>query len=376
MTTAGAHVVVVGGGIGGAFAAYSLARLGASVTLVERGELGGGASGRNPGGLNPMHGPGIPGPLHALALESFRLHLDCWDDVRERSGIDFSGRVAPRIQLALDDADLAGLERARELYDATPGFSATPLSPEELRAEEPRLSAELRGGLLTEGNGKVDSGAYTRAVATASGATVVHDEARGLERRGSRVTGVVLDSGTLGCDGVVIATGAWTAGPATWLETALPVEPVKGELLLATPAGGGIGTDLAWQDTAVYATGGARVWLGGTEADADFDEEPTAEATTSILERVERLLPGLAPVEIERQTAALRPATPDGFPLAGLAPGVDNVFLALGGGRKGVLFASAMGQAAADILLTGRSDLSIEACSPTRFAAEPAGAAR
>ena len=61
------RIVVVGGGIAGAFAAYFLAGDGYDVRLIERGGIGGQASGLNPGGLNPLHGTGIPGSMQALA---------------------------------------------------------------------------------------------------------------------------------------------------------------------------------------------------------------------------------------------------------------------------------------------------------------------
>jgi glycine/D-amino acid oxidase-like deaminating enzyme len=55
------------------------------------------------------------------------------------------------------------------------------------------------------------------------------------------------------------------------------------------------------------------------------------------------------------------------MPIVGLAHGWENVCLALGGGRKGMLFGPAMGKAAADLLLEGSTDLAIDACSPERF---------
>ena len=60
------RIVVGGGGIAGAFTI--LARVGAAVTLVEREEIGAQASGNNAGGLNPLHGAGMPGTMQALAL--------------------------------------------------------------------------------------------------------------------------------------------------------------------------------------------------------------------------------------------------------------------------------------------------------------------
>src|SRR3954447_26247885 len=119
-------IAVVGGGITGAFAAYFLARRGAEVTLIERDEVRAHASGKNPGGLNPLHGPGIPGPMQEVALEAFYLHLE-----------HFSPPRRPRLQLAVDADDVERLARSKELYDSAAGFSAAWLEREELLELEP-----------------------------------------------------------------------------------------------------------------------------------------------------------------------------------------------------------------------------------------------
>lgn len=280
--------------------------------------------------------------------------------------------VRARLQLAMDERDLEQLEQSKELYDSTPGFSARWVDREELLAREPRLNPSLRGGLQTEGNANVDSGSYARALAlsaTKLGARTVSEEVRELKRRGKRVIGVMLDSGLLSCDGVVIATGPWCAEPSRWLGTLIPVEPLKGELLLVRGSGGLPPMDLAWRHAAVYATGGMELWLGGTEDSVGFDRAPSPAARASILERVAQLLPGMSSIRVIRQTAGLRPVTPDGLPIVGIAPGWENVGLALGGGRKGVLLSAGLGRAVAEVVVLGATRLPIAACSLERWAA-------
>jgi D-amino-acid dehydrogenase len=82
---------------------------------------------------------------------------------------------------------------------------------------------------------------------------------------------------------------------------------------------------------------------------------------------VGRFLPGLDVLSIERQVSGLRPVTPDGLPIVGVPDGWENVCLALGSGRKGMLLGAALGSAAAAILTTGAIPAGIDACAPARW---------
>lgn len=363
------RVAVIGGGIAGTFAACFAARAGARVTLVERDDIGRHASGRNPGGLNPLHGPGIPGPLAPLALESLRIHRRCADE----GMVSVAPQPKSRLNLVVDDAtDLEAVHTLERRYNTTAGFSATWLSGPDLHEREPRLAPSITKGLLVEGDMHVEARRYTRAVARAAearGATIARTSAVSVVTKGPRVVAVETASGVLPCDAVVVATGPWCDAPADWLAVTLPVVPVKGELLVVEVPGGSVACDLAWGDVAVYRLDATRALIGGTESRVGFDDRCTASARRALLQGASRIVPSLADAEVVDHWAALRPVTPDGIPILGLAPGWENVCLALGGGRKGMLFGPAMGMAAVDLLLEGSTSLPVDACSPERFAA-------
>ena len=369
-----ADVVVVGGGVTGCFAAYALASRGLDVLLVERDDVARHASGANPGGLNPLHGAGIPGPLEALARESFALHAR----VRETLGASdprATARRPGRIQIAMSPADLPALEATRAFHEGQEGFSARWLDREELLALEPRLHTAVVRGLLTEGAATVEARPYVRAIADAAGrlgARLVHDEVRELVREGARVAAVVLSDGPIAAGAVVLATGPWVERAAAWLGCGLPIEPVKGELLLARVAGRPFAHDFAWRDAALYALASGDVWLGGTEERVGFDETPSQAGCATILERVRRMLPAVVDARILRRVSGLRPVTPDGLPICGHAPGWENVVLALGAGRKGMLLGAGLGRAAADLVVDGHTRLPIGALGLERFGALPA----
>lgn len=363
-------MVVIGGGITGAFAAYFLARQGTRVTLVERDGLAAHASGANPGGLNPLHGPGIPGPLQELALASFRLNVEHWEEIHRCSAVDFSARFVSRLHVAMDDDEAAALAGLGDLHNSVSGFSAEMLSRTDALRLEPRLSPDGAGGLLVHGNACVDPVAYTRAVATAAeqlGARIVPGDVTALRVKSERVTGVVAGSASIGCDGVVIATGASCDAPVRWLGIRLPIEPVKGELLLGSASSGPFACDVSRGEVGVYGSGG-RFWLGGIEDRDELDATPTAAGREAILRKVAMLLPGLGPVQVIEHTAALRPVTPDGMPVVGIASAFPNVCFAGGGGRKGMLLGAGLGLAAAELLTDGASRMPVAGCSPDRFA--------
>ncbi len=202
------------------------------------------------------------------------------------------------------------------------------------------------GGLLTRGNAHVDPGPYTRAVARAAqslGARIASAEAVGLRRDGARATHVDSDAGEHPLDGLVLAPGAWSEGPFGWLGLPAMTTPVKGELVLARVDSGAPAADLSWGPVGVYAAGPDRVLLGGTEDDAGLDSNATDDGRERVLSGVARLLPGLGEPDVLEHWAGLRPVSPDGLPIVGIAPGWSNVCLAGGSGRKGMLLRTRTG---------------------------------
>ena len=77
------------------------------------------------------------------------------------------------------------------------------------------------------------------------------------------------------------------------------------------------------------------------------------------------------PVEcaVAQQTACLRPVASDGLLVLGDVPGLDHVYVATGGARKGILYGPAMGHAIADLVLGRDTRVALDAFAPGRFAA-------
>ncbi len=362
-------VVIVGGGVAGCAAVYYLAKAGVRATLVEREGVGTQASGVSAGGVNPLHG--VPEALRPLAMESYRLHRGLWDELRQATGKDCGGRLSTIVRAVYEQAERPELEVVRETFEATPGFSARWLDPAEVRALEPRLTRDLIGALTLHGNGVVDSYRLTALLAEAAekrGATIRPGEVCGLDRAGGRAARVLLTDGAIACDAVVLAVGPWAKAAGAWLGVSIPVEPLKGEILRMRLPGAALSHDVNAADVLLMNRAGGQVWCGSTTEWRGFDKAPSEAVRRLLLERAARLMPAMAEAELVEHTVGLRPVASDWLPIIGKAPSWDNVYLATGGAKKGILLGPAMGKALADLITAGSTPLSIAPFGLERFA--------
>lgn len=362
-------VVIVGGGVAGCAVAYYLGKAGVKATVIEREGIATQASGYAAGGLNPIHG--VPTPLRPLAIESFRLHLTLWEALQEATGIDCQARLVSMLKLAFDEAELLGMQELLAEFEAAEGFSAGWADAAAVRALDAGLTAEFVRGLYLYGNAALDSFLYTTSLARAAeryGATCRIGQVQGLQRTQRRATAVLLDDGEISCDTVVLATGPWVKASEDWLGCSIPVEPLKGEILRLSLPGPALPHDILGPNVSLYSRADGLVWCGATTEWRGFDKEPSESARQYLLQGATRLLPAMADANLVRHTACLRPVTADGLPILGQAPGWDNIYLAGGAGKKGILLSTGIGRSLADLITEGRTDLSIGICAPERFA--------
>jgi len=372
MTSRSTDVLIVGGGAAGCTAAYYLAERGVNVTILEREGIGSKASGYNAGGLNPLEGHGWPEPLQPMALQSFNLHKELWESLPDKTGIDYHGRISSIIKVALDESELGELRETLEIFNNAPepGFSAEWLEREDVLALEPRVSPHALAGVRAVGNGALDGQEFTQALAVAAqraGAEVVSGTAIGLRLGNGRVESVVIEDGEISCGALLLAAGPWCRNAEQWLDIAIPVDPLKGQILRMKPNGPGLEHELTGGGSSMYNKTDGLIWCGATEEHAGFDLSLTEEARQSITEKAVRLMPSLVDAEVALHTSCLRPVTPDWLPIVGRAPSWDNAYICAGGQKKGILLGPAMGKGIADIIAEGDTDISLKGCDPDRF---------
>jgi len=110
------------------------------------------------------------------------------------------------------------------------------------------------------------------------------------------------------------------------------------------------------QDTYIVPKADGRIITGATVEPGRYDGDVTPSGMMHCMAEASRLVPGLADLPIEESWAGLRPTTPDKGPILGGSGRWDNVYLAGGYWRNGVLLAPKTGQLIADQILNDGDD--------------------
>lgn len=369
-------VVVVGGGVTGTGVARDLAMRGADVTLLERGPLADGTTGR-------MHGLLHSGARYAVAdPESARQCIAenrILRDVASHCVEDTGGLF---VHLSADDD--AYFEEKRAACEAV-GIPTEVVSGEAARTAEPLLSEDVERAIRVP-DAAVDPFrlvAANGASAEAHGATVrQHAPVTDLVTEDDRVAGVEVGGGpeTVPADHVVNATGPWADDLASMAGAGVPLRPSKGAMVV---------TNVRQVDTTINRcrpkTEGdilvpheTTAVLGTTDRDVEHPDDvtETQAEVDSLVEEISAMVPAVADARTVRAYWGVRPlvdpaAASDSTDVArdfavvehADADGVDGLTSVVGGKLTTYRL---MAERVADVVA---ADLGIDA--PCRTAAEP-----
>lgn len=345
-----ADIAVLGGGVIGLACAWQARRLGHSVVVVERDQLGAGASGVAAGMLAPVAEAefGLAArEVLELGLRSARMWPDFAAQLCKDGGVEVRLLRSGTLLLARDGDEARELERQSALRDSL-GLASRRLRASEARELEPAIAPTIRLAYEAPDDHSVDPRQAMRSLAAACEAVGVElvehaGEATVATDRNGGVRGLLLRGGALiAAQTVILAAGAWSgsvrglAGPAI-----PPVRPVKGQALrLRDPAGAGLLTRvLRYEGGYIVPRGDGRYVLGATVEEQGFNASPTAGGIHELLREAWELVPGIAELEIEELSVSFRPGTVDNVPLIGRCEEAEGLIWATGHYRNGILLA-------------------------------------
>jgi glycine oxidase len=327
-------VLIIGGGVIGLTTAYFLAREGARVSLVDKGDFGQEASWAGAGILPPGQPSPAQHPYDQLRAHSAALFPALSAELRDRTGIDNG-------YLCSGGLDFSGADTVAEREWRSEGVAFEIVEASALRRLEPALAIGLQQqAYYLPDMAQVRNPRHLKALLAGCQAVGVvlrpGCPVNGFISKGARILSIQCGPGPIPAGRFLIAAGAWSESLLEPLGWRSGIHPVRGQIALLNTGPPLLRRILLEGKRYLVPRADGRVLVGSTEENAGFDKRTTAEAIGDLLALARRLVPAIGQAQLERCWAGLRPGSPDGMPFLGPVPGFDNLFVAAGHFRAGI----------------------------------------
>lgn len=322
-------VIVIGGGLMGMAVAYGLVQRGRTVAVIDGGASMHRASLGN-FGLVWVQSKGDGKPEYARWT---RQSVALWDDfateLAEKTGIDVAYDRRGGYMFAFSREELQSREVVLGRICAEAGLAEPDFEILDRKAVEdafPGLGPDVCGASFCPKDGDCNTllalSALQRAFAGDGGHYFPGHTVIGVEGNGPGAA-VRTDRAQFSAGTVVLAAGVGNMALARAMGCELPIEPVRGQILVSERARPVIRnlTHLVRQ------TPEGSIMFGDSHEHAGLDDSTTVAAMRDIAANAIRVFPFLRPLRIVRVWACLRPMPLDGFPIYDRVPGHRNAIV-------------------------------------------------
>ncbi|CUH51041.1 GcvT family protein [Shimia marina] len=367
-----ARVVIIGGGVVGCSVAYHLTKLGwKDVVLLERKQLTSGTT---------WHAAGLIAQLRATAnmTKLAKYSQELYGNLEAETGVATGFKRCGSITVALTE------ERKEEIYRQAAmarafGVEVEEISPSEVKARYEHLNIEdVKAGvwLPLDGQGDPANIALALAKGARQGGAIVKERIKvtNIAKSGRKVTGVdwVSDDGNsqghIACDMIVNCAGMWGHEVGRMAGVNVPLHACE-HFYIVTEGIQGL-TQMPVlrvpDECAYYKEDAGKILLGAFEPNAkpwamngipdsfEFDQLPEDfDHFEPILEAACNRVPMLAEAGIHTFFNGPESFSPDDAYHLGLAPEMDNVWVAAGFNSIGIQSAGGAGMALAQWMTDG-----------------------
>jgi sarcosine oxidase subunit beta len=353
-----ASIVIIGGGVMGASAAYHLAQRGIKdVVLLEKEEFfGQGATGRCAGGVRYQFATEVNIRLSLASLPML-------ERFPEEMGQEIDYRQCGYLFLLTNDKDIAAFERNVALQNKL-GVNTQWLTGEEIRARLPQMRlADVIKGTLHAKDGLCDPNGVVMGYINAAiklGVTCVNNvEVIGLTVSGGKISGVETNQGSIATPVVLNAGGPWAAHVGALAGVEIPITPIRRQMLTTAPLPE-IPTDFPFvidfaQSLYFHREGdGLLTGMSNPDQGPGYDQSVDPDWELVNLEKAAARLPLLEKAGMAAHWAGLYEVTPDAHPIYGITP-VDGLYVVAGFSGHGFMHGPISGKLMTEIILDGKA---------------------
>ncbi len=381
-------VIVIGAGIIGLATAYYLSRENKRVLVLEKEEIGAGASGACDDMI--LLQSKKPGILLEMALESLNMYKNLSDELE--TDLEFQNLggmilIETEEQLSIMEEFVASQNKH--------GLDVEILDKETVIKKQPFVSRRVIASTYSSIDSQVNPFRVMQGF-------IKKGQELGMEIRkhlpvkriSMTKTGlweVETDNGEkFSSKAVVNAAGAWAPEICKLVEMDIPIRPKRGQIAI-TEQIPPLGETNIWDAEYIVAklnpfmakrrkkilaelgiglsftrTHDGNYFIGGTREFVGYDKGTTIEGISNIVTQALRYFPILKNVSIIRTFGGLRPASLDGKPFLGEIEGLNGFFVAAGHEGDGIALAPVTGKLMAQLITGQKPFLSIEELAPTK----------
>ncbi|HSU25016.1 MAG TPA: glycine oxidase ThiO [Pyrinomonadaceae bacterium] len=366
-------VLIIGGGVIGLSIARELRLRGVrQITVVDRGYIGGEASWAAAGMLAPNAECDRLDDFHRFCTESLGLYPDFAASLLEETGVDIELDRAGTLYAAFTNEDVAEI-RERFRWQSNAGLNVRHLSAIATREAEPSISNDVRESLFFPDDWQVENRKVIEALRTyclQNGIQIIEQtEVREIFAENGKIVGAATANGRLFADHIVLAGGAWTsllkiAGSSP----PFTVKPIRGQMLCYRTGERPFRRVIYSPRGYLVPRADGRILAGSTVEDVGYDKGVSEIGIRAIESAASEIAPGLGAVQPAEKWAGLRPfVPPDGLPVIGGLPGCENLLIATGHFRNGILLTPLTARIAAEKILNEGDSEYLRIYNPARF---------
>ena len=412
------HVIVIGGGAVGLCSAHFLLTSGCDVTIVERGEIGEGASLHNAGLIVPSHFVPLAAPGMVMLGLRWMLRPDSPFYIRPRLDPDLltwlwqfarasTAGWTERAMILLRDMSFASLALYEELsalrgmdfeferngllmlfrtghgrensvkmasQASKIGIEANVLDRAQMEELEPGVIFNATGGVHYPGDAHLTPALFVDRLRdrliTQGVRFVGSSRVTGFVTRPLGITAVTTTGGTFAADEFVLAGGSWSPLIVRSLRVRIPMQPGKGYSVTVRNSPVRPRIPMLLEEARVAVTPmGDRLRFSGTMELAGLDSSVNLRRVRALLGSVPPYLGGLDPAQLQQGEiwAGLRPCSPDGLPFIGRFRKFDNLIAATGHAMVGISLAPITGKLVAEIVHGRIPSIDLHLLRPDRY---------
>lgn len=366
-----AEAIVIGGGINGTSVAYNLAKLGMKdIVVLEKNTVCSGSTGRCGAGIRAQWGTEMNCRFGLACVEKF-------EQLSDELGMDVGLNQSGYLMVAYQQSEYEQLQKNVALQNSL-GYMTKIVSREEAKEICPGVAVDdAIGFTFNPRDGHADpfltTFAYQEAAKRLGVTFHKHTEVTGIKVHGGKVSGVVTTRGDIDAPIVINAAGGYSQFVAKMAGIDIPNYSERHEIIITEPVEAGVCPPMLMSFSGNYylqqRPHGSII--GGCSPEghpADY----TMGATWDFLEHMSqvftKLLPRAKGIRVVRQWSGLYNMTPDRQPIICEAENVKGFFLSCGYSGHGFMFGPVTGEALAQNIVLGKSDIPIDMLHYRRFA--------